>query len=492
MKSHVALFIFHRDLRLVDNSALYEAIEWCRSQTHPTKLVCAFVFTKDQVDANKNKYFSNSAVQFMCQSLVDLNGQLEHYETRLHILKSDNQLEALDAFIQYSDIRGVFFNKDYSVYATQRDTSAKKWCDERNVHCSNDIEDYDLIPLHKGLLADGRPYTNLSQYYAKFVKGSVEVRTPLTKRLMKEDFKILNGLPSIDIADVQSFYTEVPEVAQQGGRVNGLRIIKDIKSKKYEEYSIARDFPALDNTTKTSAHLHFGTISVREMYHAIHEAHGFENGLLRELVFRSFYLKIYALYPKLQRGAAFREDMDKHIPWISKTSGDGKDAWKAWTLGTTGYPLVDAGMRQLMTTGWMHNRVRMLVATTATRYFLLDWRECARFFYTCLVDADTFSNTAGWQWSAGVGPDAAPYFRAPMNPFIQSKKFDEDARYIKKWVPELRDVTPQDIHRWGEQKIRDKYIDKCTYPAPLIEQKTASKRATDAFKAAHKNLMKNL
>jgi deoxyribodipyrimidine photo-lyase len=233
-----------------------------------------------------------------------------------------------------------------------------------------------------------------------------------------------------------------------------------------------------DATTKMSAHLHFGTISIREAYWAFIR----NKSLIRELVFRSFYLKIYSLKPELQRGKAYREKLDKNIKWNSLSNS--KKEWKAWITGTTGFPLCDAGMRQLLYENWVHNRVRMIVATVPTRYLRIDWRDCLKYFYKNLVDADVFSNTAGWQWSCGVGPDGAPFFRPPMNPFIQSKKFDENAEYIKKWIPELKDVDSKDIHKWFDEKIRNKYPD-CKYPEPIVNYQEASKKTVLEYKKAY-------
>jgi deoxyribodipyrimidine photo-lyase len=466
----MAVFIFRRDLRIIDNTAFGACVQW--AQENNAKVYPIFIFS-EQIDRLKNKYFSNAAVQFMCESLEDLAGALKEQGGQLHMFEGNN-IDILGMLKRKCELRAIFFNSDYSVYAKNRDSEIDKWCKSNHIEC-HAFEDYDLIPLSEGLLPDGRPYTNLSQYFAKFQKGLVNVRKPEVSQAAE-----LGKLRKVDvmkIAALGKFYTRTPDLAQKGGRRQGLEILKRLKQKQFGEYATQRDYPARDATTKSSAHLHFGTVSVREMYHLAPEA------LRRELVFRSFYLKIYSMKPELQRGQAFREDLDGEIPW----RGIGDPTWKPWTTGTTGFPMVDAGMRQLASTGWMHNRVRMLVATTATRYFMLDWRLCARFFYSQLVDADTFSNTAGWQWSAGIGPDAAPYFRAPLNPFIQSKKFDADAEYIRKWVPELKDVAAADIHKWDNPKVRAKYP-LCSYMAPIVDQKEASARATLTFKAAMQKL----
>jgi deoxyribodipyrimidine photo-lyase len=257
-------------------------------------------------------------------------------------------------------------------------------------------------------------------------------------------------------------------------------VLQRIRTGALKDYAGQRDYPAKPGTTRASPHLKFGTISIREMFHVIHKTpgYGLEHGLIRELIFRDFYLKIYALQPELQRGTALLHTLDKAIPWSYN-----KTLFQKWTTGTTGFPLVDAGMRELNATGFQHNRVRMLTSSTLTKYFLIDWRWGLKYFYQHLVDADVFSNTAGWGFSSSTGADAVPYFRAPFNPFIQSQKFDKDATYIHQWVPELAAVAPADIHRWGDATIRAKYPG-ITYPAPVIDQKEASVRAMKVFKEA--------
>lgn len=470
------VFLFHRDLRIVDNTAFNAAVKWCRE--NDGVLVPMFVFPPEQIDPGINKYFSNAAVQFMCESLVDLDAAIA---SSLLMFKADT-LDALNIVRKHvPTISEVFCNMDYSVYAKAHDATIAGWCKSHNITFHGDIEDYDLVPASQGLVENIRPYTNLSQYYAKFTKGDLQVRAPTTgplKAALSVDINIKHP-HRVYAKDLSQFYTHLPDLAQKGGRSNGLKILTKLKKGSFDAYDRERDFPAVTTgTTKASAHLHFGTISVREMFHAAKD-----NGpLQRELVFRSFYLKIYSMKPELQRGTAFKKELDDHLKksYVSATGA----SWKAWTEGTMGIPLADAGMRQLAKEGWVHNRVRMLVATTATRYLLHDWRDCARFFYTKLVDADTFSNTAGWQWSAGVGPDSVPYFRYPMNPYIQSAKFDADATYIKRWIPELADVSAKDIHKWDDEKTRKKYP-ACTYPAPIIGQKQAASRAVAIMKSAH-------
>jgi deoxyribodipyrimidine photo-lyase len=229
-----------------------------------------------------------------------------------------------------------------------------------------------------------------------------------------------------------------------------------------------------------SAHLKFGTLSVRELVAALVKPEAFgrvDNPLTRELVFRSFYIKICSSRPGLQRAESFRQDIDVHIPW--KRHGDPEYArlWKAWTEGNTGFPLADAGMRQLNATGYMHGRVRMVAATVLTRYFLIDWRDGARYFAQHLVDYDPCSNNMGWQFSSALGENTQNVYRAPMNPFLQSKNYDADCVYIQRWIPELKEATPKQIHTGA-------WSDTLQYPKPIVDQKVASRRAVTTWKSA--------
>ncbi len=283
----------------------------------------------------------------------------------------------------------------------------------------------------------------------------------------------------VTFSDINKFYTHDPNILQKGGRTHALKKLKLLRNQK--AYAKTRDFPANDHgTTKLSAYIKFGCVSIREVYwQCVKTFKTRDHPLIRELIFRSFYYRLYASAPKEQRGQAHLDSVDKALSWDGLTS-----YFNAWKEGRTGFPLVDAGMRQLNTTHWMHNRVRMLVASTLTRYLNIDWRKGERYFATQLVDYDPISNVAGWQWGASVGYDnAQTLFRAPMNPFIQSKKFDPLAEYIKKYVPELTNVTPADIHKWGDPKIRAKYPN-IKYPVPIVDQKEASSRATQLWRNA--------
>jgi len=462
-----ALFLFRRDLRVVDNTSLLAAIR------DGYRILGAFVFPPEQILPDKNPYFSNAAVQFMCESLEDLSRELDH---KLAFLHTDH-IDALERIYASHPFDAVYFNEDYSVYARKRDATIQAWCKKRDIPCVTH-EDYGLLPLMDGLLdaAEHRPYKVLAQFY-KRVQKDHEIRRPDTTQV-KAAFVAIRHPPAkslLRIAEIHKFYVANPQAALHGGRTAAkkrLALLGDLK-----DYKVARDFPAKQKTTLLSPYLKFGCVSVREVYWAIAETLGKEHALIRELVFRDFYLKIYALIPGLQRGTALHDALDRSIPWSYDTK-----VFRAWTEGRTGFPIVDAGMRELNATGHQHNRIRMICSSVLTKYFLIDWRWGLKYYYTHLVDADIFSNTAGWGFSSSTGPDAVPYFRAPFNPFIQSKEFDPDAEYIKRWLPELADVSVANIHKWFDAGVRAKAAS--TYPAPIMDYKEASARAISVFKSA--------
>jgi deoxyribodipyrimidine photo-lyase len=462
----VAVFLFHRDFRLSDNTTLISAI----SQGY--KILPVFIFTPEQINPVQNEYFSHPSVQFMCESLEDLHKQLRG--NGLFLFKGET-VQTLKRIHSQCPFTAFFSNQDYSKYARDRDAQISAWCESMKISFSQK-EDYGLLPLSDVMVpATGKPYTVLSQFYKRILRDD-NIRAVTEYKYNKRDF-VVCGAHDISVNELNTLYVALPDLAIHGGRTRGLAMLDNLKNLK--NYQDTRDYPATTNgTSKASPHLKFGTVSIREMYWEIVRLYGKEHGLIRELVFRDFYMKIYALKPELQRGVALHEKLDKKIKW----SYD-KDLFEAWKEGKTGFPLVDAGMRELNKTGHQHNRIRMLCGSVLTKYFLIDWRWGLKYYYTHLVDADIFSNTAGWGFVSSTGPDAVPYFRAPFNPFIQSSKFDKDAEYIKKWVPELKDVPPKDIHNWFSPSVRSK-MPNLKYPAPIVDHKMASARAMDVFKKA--------
>lgn len=443
------VFLFHRDLRVSDNTGLNKIIR--DYPDHELHLV--FVFDPVQVDRKKNEYFSNAALQFICESLREIR--------RLNVLYGDTVrvLKKLHEDIGY---QALYQNADKSLFARERDASIEKACESLGVRFEN-VEDYYLYDDDNSAFLTRRPepYRVFAPFYRACIKrGKSAVRRPDNDVLLP---KLSAKYGNVDLLRPGKLYEENPDMAQRGGRKNGEILLNNLLP-VVRDYGETRNVPGdVRGTTRSSAHIKFGTISVREFFWKIVDSEGtMDHPLIRELLFREFYRRIYEKRPELQRGVAF-DVRDKKVPWKKSPV-----LFRAWTTGRTGFPFVDAGMRELMKTNWMHNRARMVTGSFATKYCLMDWRDCAKFFYRSLVDADIFSNTAGWGFVSSTGVDPQPWFRYPMNPFLQSKKFDRDASYIKTYVPELREVSASDIHRWNEEDVRKKYP-SIDYPKPIVK-----------------------
>ncbi len=502
MSLSTALFIFHRDLRLVDNTALDIACTTC-DIVYPV-----FIFPNDQIQRQNNAYFSDAAVQFMCESLSSLDAEIMRkvnkggHRQHLTLLRGESTARVVKQILTDVDsITHIIFNSDESPYAKARDDEIANVCSSSSFHNKRRQVTYISVPndayivgLNDALYHDDkadvhRPYTNFSQFYARLmpfvssISHKVNNRTNLSKlttlpslRSGKSNVTVIN-----DQAVLAKLYEPLHAPAERGGRANGLKALNRARG-MLDMYTKTRDVMS-NNTTRLSPHLRFGTVSIREAYAA---AAGCDS-LQRQLAFREFYRKAFVTNDMALMRRPFRpfhKDIDAKIPW--RQPKDDPNAWEAWTQGRSGFPLVDAGIHELLNTGFMHNRARMVVASFATRYLLFDWRTCAQFFYTKLCDADPINNTAGWQWAAGVGIDSPPSFRRPLNPFRQSAKYDKDAVYIKMHLKsELHDITPRDLHRWNDDRVRSQYK-HLTYPPPILDVQEASNRALEIWRRASK------
>lgn len=461
-----AVFVFHRDLRVCDNTALDALLE-ATPRTDPVYLV--FVLDPAQADRAANPFFSNAAFQFLCESLVEI--------PRLNVLVGDT-VQALQELHDRISFDKLYQNSDISLFARQRDAGMRDWCSSRGI-LMREYQDYYLYDDDDMLVDRGKPYTVFAAFFKRCIKeGRGKIRRP-SPAPSRRKFAMLPGQPRRLAAFLRKLYDFNPGLAQRGGRSRGLALLDTIPAVA-RRYEATRDFPAdTRGTTRASAHLKFGTISPREFFWAVGKV---DHPLTRELLFREFYAKVYSRDPKLQRGTAFDSKVDERVEWVPCEG----ELFQAWTMGRTGFPLVDAGMRQLRQTGWMHNRVRMVVACFATKYCLFDWRGCAKYFYTQLVDCDIFSNNAGWGFVSSTGVDPQPWYRFPMNPFLQSKKFDKDADYIKRWIPELRDVPAKVVHEWHRDDMRNQ-VD-VEYPPPMLNHLVASSRAKRVFGGKHSSV----
>ncbi|MCE5293019.1 MAG: DNA photolyase family protein [Chlamydiales bacterium] len=455
MKFQKALFIFRRDLRLEDNTGLIFALE------HSQTVIPSFIFTPEQID--HNEYRSDHCLQFMIESLQDLQGELVSKNGKLYLFY-DHPEKVIQELVQSQKIDAVVVNRDYTPFSRQRDKKIADACKKLNV-AFHDFDDVLLHPPEYTLKSDGKPYSIFTPYYRNAMKFDVE--NPVRNR----HHNYYSG--SIATSHDDSLYAKIlpkPVLAPSGGRSNALKILDTLK--EYDTYETLRDFPAQSKTTHLSAHLKFTTCSVREVYWALADIFGRDCPLIRALFWRDFFTSIAFYFPHVFSGS-FHEKYDK-VQWVNN-----KDHFKKWCEGKTGFPIVDAGMREMNQTGFMHNRVRMIVASFLVKDLHIDWRWGEKYFAQKLIDYDPAVNNGNWQWAASTGCDAQPYFRI-FNPWSQSAKFDLDCEYIKQWIPELAMFTPTAIHKWYEEK-NHRY--SSNYPAPLVDHAIEAKLALEAYKS---------
>lgn len=431
VKKPISIFWHRRDLRLHDNHGLFQALQ----NEYP--VLPLFIFDTAILDKLEDK--EDLRVQFIHKELTALQEQLKKSGSSI-LVKYGNPLEVWKALLEEFDIKAVFTNRDYEPYAQQRDKSVYELLNTEGIGFKG-FKDHVIFEKKEVVKKDGNPYTVFTPYSKKW-------RAALTEQSYSH-------YPSEDHLS-NLFRTEaftIPSLEDMGFK----KLAFEYPSKKVElsivkNYHEKRNFPAVRGTTQLGVHLRFGTISIRELARAT-AAHN--ETYINELIWRDFYQMILYNFPHVV-GNAFRAKYDK-IPWR-----DAPEDFERWCNGETGYPIVDAGMRELNATGYMHNRVRMIVASFLTKHLLLDWRLGEAYFAKKLLDFDLASNSGGWQWASGSGCDAAPYFRV-FNPYTQTDKFDKNFEYIKKWVPEYASTD---------------------YPKPIVEHKFARQRAIDTYKAA--------
>ena len=419
----VALFWFRRDLRLIDNIGLIAAFK----SNYPVLPI--FIFDEDIIDELPK---DDARISFIYENLEQIDSNLKSLGSSLIVKKGkiDNVWKELCSEF---NIKAVFANEDYEPYAIQRDLKIDNYLASKNISF-NLLKDQVIFAKGEVVKQDQTPYTVYTPYKNKW----------------REHFATLNltveeELSNLNFAELKNDFPPLEEI----GFIKSNIKVKPFKIDNIANYSEIRNYPAVDGTSYLSPHLRFGTVSVREL------ALKFLSNtvLLDELIWREFFMQILYHFPKVVNGN-FREKYD-FIEWRNDLSD-----FEKWKNGQTGYPMVDAGMRQLNETGYMHNRVRMITAGFLCKHLLIDWRWGEAYFAEKLLDYDLSANNGNWQWSAGTGCDAAPYFRV-FNPTEQIKKYDPELKYIRKWVPE---------------------IDELTYPLPMVEHKFARERALKVYK----------
>jgi len=449
-----SIFIFRRSLRINDNTGLLKALKFSK------QVIPIFIFTPEQI--LKNRYKSDNAVQFMVESLNELNKELKKIGSRLFYFFGKSH-EIVQGLIKSSKIEAVFVNSDYTPYSRKRDEKISNVCKK----CKIDFNAYEEIllnPVGSILTGSKTPFKKYTPYYNKSKKSKVKLPVKnKNKNYLSRNNKIKNEFKG----DPGNFYKQNNNTAVKGGRKNALLILKKIK--KFKDYDKKRNI-LIYETTKLSAYIKFGCVSIREVYHVFKKSINSKD-LIKQLYWRDFYYNIAYFFPHVF-GHAMKEKYDK-ISWPNK-----KSLFEKWKKGKTGFPIVDACMRQLNATGFMHNRGRLITSNFLIKILLVDWKKGEQYFSQKLIDYDPSVNNGNWQWSASTGADSQPYFRI-FNPWLQSKKFDSACEYIKKWVPELREVNNLDIQKWHERCSKYKEID---YPKPIVDYAQIRKKSLALYK----------
>lgn len=431
MSQRVSVFWFRRDLRLRDNVGLHHALKGDH------KVIPLFIFDWEILDKLEDP--EDARVQFIHRELDAMKKELQSFGSDL-LVKYGKPINVWEELVKTYDIAEVFTNRDYEPYARKRDKAISDLL-EKNGIALRDFKDHVIFDRDEILKDDGDPYVVYTPFSRKWLAELKEehLEKAETEKYFDNFLQYSAGaMPTLNEMGFKSFSFEYPD--------------RDVDASLLQNYSDNRDIPSKKGTSRLSVHLRFGTLSIREL---TKKAQKHSKSWLNELIWRNFYQVIIWQFPDRIENA-FRSKYD-NIPWRND-----EDQFRAWCEGKTGYPIVDAGMRELNKTGFMHNRVRMIVASFLTKHLLIDWRWGEAYFAKKLLDFELGSNNGGWQWASGSGCDAAPYFRV-FNPYLQTKKFDPKRQYIKKWVPE---------------------VDADDYPEPIVDHKEARERALDIYKKA--------
>lgn len=454
-----AIFLFRRDLRLEDNLGLCEAL------ASADEVLACFVADPRQLLAERNPYLSCHAVQFMLDSLRELDEELRREDGALHVLSGESE-RAIERFIELSGAQALFCNADYTPFSQRRDSGLRSSCEREGIGFHS-FDDALLREPREVLKPDGAPYSVFTPYFKRWQsRGPAEPR----RRASGGRFGRISPAADRSLSDEDfGLVQRNPRLAARGGRKEALRALERVRG--LADYEISRnDLVDENGTSRLSSHLKFGTLSAREAYGRVSDLFGRSHALIRELAWRDFFTQIAFHFPRVF-GGCFREAYDG-IEWSGDPAG-----LERWEEGSTGFPIVDAAMRELAATGYMRNRARMIAASFLVKDLRLDWRLGERYFARKLADYDPCVNNGNWQWAASTGCDAQPYFRI-FNPWTQQERFDPECAYVKRWIPELAPFEPRQIHA-----LRDSNAGLGRYPAPMLDHRLAVQEALEMFEA---------
>ncbi|MBZ9620083.1 cryptochrome/photolyase family protein [Psychroflexus lacisalsi] len=435
MSDKIRVFWFRRDMRFEDNVGLYHAL------SGEFQVLPLFIFDKHILDELPK---DDARITFIHDELQKMRSYLQEHHNSSIATYHDTPENAIKQLIEDFEVEAIYTNRDYEPYAQKRDAKIDALLAENGIEFHN-FKDQVIFEKTEVEKNDGGMYLVFTPYMKQWKKEFKNI-----------DFKTY---PSEDFLDKTYKNTRLPNVSLSdiGFERSSIKVPKhNLDKTLLKDYEETRNIPSIEGTSRLSPYLRFGTIGYRKV---IEKALSVKNEtFLDELIWREFYKAILYHYPETQ-DRAFKPKYDR-IEWRNN-----EEDFEKWKSGQTGYPIVDAGMRQLNETGWMHNRLRMVVGSFLCKHLLIDWRWGEAYFAKRLLDYEMSSNVGGWQWVAGSGVDAAPYFRV-FNPYSQTDRFDKDKKFIKKWVPEFES---------------DKY------PEPMVEHKMARERCLETYKDAVKN-----
>jgi deoxyribodipyrimidine photo-lyase len=448
-----SIFIFRRDFRINDNTGLYNCIK------ESDNVYPIFIFTPEQIKDNKFK--SNNAVQFMIESLKYLSKKINitfcygDYEKVISNIVKNNKIDA------------IFTNTDYTKYAIKREKDIERLAKKLNLTFKY-FHDVCLFEPGTVLTGGKKVYQKFTPFYNQCLK---EKEPDLNKlKLSKQDTKMSKTKYKISRSKMDTFYKHNDQLNVKGGRKEALRILKNIK--KFTKYEKTRNLLPIE-TTQLSGYLKFGCVSIRECFFKFKKELGKKDSLIRQLIWRDFYYHLGNGF--IDRfGKSLKPQYDG-IKW-NVNSGQ----LQKWKDGNTGYPVVDACMKQINTTGYMHNRGRLIVASFLVKNLQINWEAGEKYFAQTLLDYDVLVNNGNWQWVSGSGADSMPYFRI-FNPWTQSEKFDKDCEYIKYWLPNLKVVENKHLHQW--EKFYTEYdLKEIDYVKPMIDYKKSREKTLKMYK----------
>lgn len=481
-KYHTAIVWLRRDLRVMDNAALHHA---CRAAEHviPLFILDETILRRPDTGAAR--------VAFLLDALRVLDGSLQARGGRL-VVREGKTPGALVQAVSDFGAQAVFHHREYEPFGVKRDAQVKAALDANGTALET-FKDVALFEAGEIVSQSGHPYTVFSPYKRVWFDKPADAPLPAPEAVPVPAGA--RGIP-IPSADILEFQTE--QTFACGGETSAQTLLREFLDGKVADYGAERDLLAHDGTSRLSRHLHLGTLGMRTMVDAVRQVsrkgeakvnpskearqeHQTSGGgavsFLNEMAWHDFYLQILAEFPHVAEGA-FRPQFD-NVEWEND-----RTLFEAWKQGRTGYPIVDAAMRQMNSEAWMHNRGRMIVASFLTKDLLIDWRWGERYFMEQLVDGDMAANNGGWQWAAGTGTDAQPFFRI-FNPTLQGEKFDPDGDYVRRWVPELAGLPAKMIHTpWKLSPAERAHLGCGDYPEPIVDHAAQRARALAMYQKA--------